>query len=74
MISASGGQTEVPGRNTYAMPPTAQHLMTMKSTADSGAELEAYDSGGEKCCTIDLQFRIRPLSVFRCGEQSWQYN
>lgn len=56
------------------MPPTAQHLRTMESTADSGAELEAYGSGDEEPCTIDLRFGLRPLSVLRCSEQSWQYD
>ena len=52
---AMDSQTIVSGRNTYAMPPAAQHLRTVESTADSGAELEAYDSGSEKSCTIDLR-------------------
>lgn len=56
------------------MPPTAQHIRTVEGTADSGAELEAYDRGDEERCTINLRSRIRPLSVLRCSEQSWQYD
>ena len=56
------------------MPSTAQHLMTVESPADPGAQLEACDSGGEKSRTLDLCYRVRPLCVFRCSKQSWQYN
>ncbi|KAL9130387.1 MAG: hypothetical protein Q9175_007038 [Cornicularia normoerica] len=58
-ISAVGPQTEIFGQNTYAMPPMAQHFRTVESTTNSGADLEAYDSGDEKLYTIDLRIGIR---------------
>ena len=48
--------------------------MTVECTADPGAKLEACDYGRKKRCAIDLGYCLRLLGMFRCSEQSWQYN